>query len=365
MKIELHQISIRDIARNYIDNAEEGVSGYDGKLNIRPKYQREFVYDDKKRDLVIETITKSFPLNVMYWVKNDDGTYEILDGQQRTISFCKYVNNYFSINNRSFANLTKTEKEQILDYEVMVYFCEGNDKEKLEWFRIINIAGEKLTDQELRNATYTGSWLTDAKLKFSKSNCAAYLLAKDYVKGSPIRQEFLETAIKWISEDNIENYMSINQHKPNASELWEYFKSVINWVKEIFPNYRKEMKGVNWGNLYNKYKDTPLDSNRLEERVKALMMDEDVQRKSGIYEYLLSNDEKYLNLRAFPAYMKRVAYERQGGKCANINCPEKDKKFNINEMEGDHITPWSAGGKTVQKNCQMLCKECNRRKSAR
>lgn len=365
MKIELHQISIRDIAKNYVDNAEEGVVGYDGKLNIRPKYQREFVYDDKKRNLVIETITKGFPLNVMYWVKNDDNTYEILDGQQRTVSFCKYVNNDFSINNRSFNNLTITEKEQILDYKIMVYFCEGNDKEKLDWFRIINIAGEKLTDQELRNATYTGEWLVDAKSKFSKSNCAAYLLGKEYVKGSPIRQEFLETAIKWISDDKIENYMSIHQHSPNANELWLYFQAVINWVKTIFPKYRKEMKGINWGSLYNKYKDKPLDSKKLEEKVNLLMMDEEIQKKAGIYQYLLSNDEKYLNLRAFPDSMKREAYERQGGKCANANCPEKDRVFDFKEMEGDHITPWHIGGKTIPSNCQMLCKDCNRRKSGR
>ena len=175
MKIELHEISIREITENYIDNAENGVTGYNGKLNIRPKYQREFVYKDKQRNAVIETIVKGFPLNVMYWVKNSDDAFEVLDGQQRTISFCQYVNGDFSINSRAFQNLTITEQQQILDYKVMVYFCEGNDKEKLDWFKIINIAGEKLTDQELRNAVYTGAWLSDAKLKFSKSNCAAYL----------------------------------------------------------------------------------------------------------------------------------------------------------------------------------------------
>ena len=295
MKVELHEISIRDIAKNYVDNAEEGVVGYDGKLNIRPKYQREFVYNDKKRDLVIETITKGFPLNVMYWVKNEDDTYEILDGQQRTISFCKYIVNDFSLNDRTFSNLTTTEQNQILDYKVMVYFCEGNDKEKLDWFETINIAGEKLTPQELRNATYSGTWLTDAKYKFSKSTCGAYLLAKDYVKGSPIRQEILETAIKWISDDKITNYMSIHQHDSNANELWLYFQSVINWVKVVFPNYRKEMKGVNWGDLYNKFKDTVLDIQKLEQEIVRLMQDEDVTKKSGIYIYLLDGKEKPLH----------------------------------------------------------------------
>lgn len=365
MKIELHQISIREITKGYIDKAEEGVIGYDGKLNIRPKYQREFVYDDKKRDLVLKTIRKRFPLNVMYWVKNDDGTYEILDGQQRTVSFCRYVNNDFSINNRSFENLTQPEKDEILNYKVMVYFCEGNDKEKLDWFRIINIAGEKLTAQELRNATYTGPWLIDAKARFSRTTSGGYLLGKDYIKGSSIRQEFLETALKWKSDDNIEKYMAIKQKESNANELWLYFQSVINWVKTIFPEYRKEMKGVNWGKLYNCYSNNNYDSSQLELKVKELMIDDEVQKKAGIYEYILSNDEKYLNLRAFPEAIKRKVYEQQNKKCANNSCPHSDKDFNIEEMEGDHITPWSTGGKTVQENCQMLCKDCNRRKSAR
>ena len=169
MNIELHEMAIRDIAEKYVDNNEEGVIGYNGKLNIRPKYQREFVYDEKKRNAVIDTIMKGFPLNVMYWVKNDDGTFEILDGQQRTISFCQYVAGDFSVKNRTFHNLTVTEQQQILDYPCMIYFCEGNDKEKLDWFKIINIAGEKLTDQELRNAVYTGTWLTSAKSIFSKT----------------------------------------------------------------------------------------------------------------------------------------------------------------------------------------------------
>ena len=195
MKIELHELTIREISENYIDNEENGVIGYNGKLNIRPKYQREFVYDIKKRNAVIETIIKNYPLNVMYWVKNSENDFEVLDGQQRTISFCQYVNGEFSLNGRAFHNLTLTEQKQILDYKVMVYFCEGNDREKLDWFEIINIAGEKLTDQELRNAIYPGPWLSDAKLKFSKSNCAAFLKGHKYMNGTPLRQEYLETVV--------------------------------------------------------------------------------------------------------------------------------------------------------------------------
>lgn len=358
MKIQLHEIPVREVIKDYIDNAEEGVIGYGGKLNIRPKYQREFVYDEKKRNAVIDTICKDFPLNVMYWVKNDDGTFEVLDGQQRTISFCQYVNGDFSIENRAFHNLTETEKEQILDYKLMIYLCEGNDKEKLDWFKVINIAGEKLTDQELRNAVYTGPWLSDAKLKFSKSNCAAYLLSKDYVNGSPIRQEILQTALSWISSGEIEKYMSIHQQDPNANELWIYFSNVMNWVELTFTTYRREMKGIPWGVLYDNFKDKMFDTNKLEEEIKVLMMDDDVTNKKGIYPYVLTRNEKYLNIRQFTDSQKRTVYEQQKGICKSCG-----GNFEIQEMEADHITPWSKGGKTDISNCQMLCQECNRRKS--
>ncbi|NLI22317.1 MAG: DUF262 domain-containing protein [Clostridiales bacterium] len=358
MNIDLNEITVRDVAQGYVDNAEEGVLGYGGKLNIRPKYQREFVYDEKKRNAVMDTIRKNFPLNVMYWVKNSDGTFEVLDGQQRTISFCQYVKGDFSIDNRAFHNLTETEKEQILNYRLMVYFCEGNDKEKLDWFKIINIAGEKLTDQELRNAVYTGTWLSDAKLKFSKSNCAAYLLSKDYVNGSPIRQEILQTALSWINNGDIEKYMSIHQHDPNANELWTYFRNVIEWVRLTFTVYRKEMRGQDWGSLYDRFKGVLLDSAKLGQVIQTLMMDDDVTNKRGIYPYVLTRNEKYLNIRAFTDSQKRAAYERQKG-----ICPRCNKHFDLQAMEADHITPWSVGGKTSPENCQMLCLECNRRKS--
>jgi len=360
MKIELHEITVREVAEKYVDNAEEGVIGYNGKLNIRPKYQREFVYDDKKRDAVIDTIFKDFPLNVMYWVKNEDGTFEVLDGQQRTISFCQYIKSDFSVGNRAFHNLTNPEKEKILNYKLMVYFCEGNDREKLDWFKIINIAGEKLTEQELRNAVYTGTWLTNAKSIFSKSNSAAYLLSKDYVNGSPIRQEILETALSWISSGEIEKYMSIHQHDPNANELWMYFRNVIEWVKLTFTTYRREMKGIDWGSLYDEFKGEMLDAKKLEKKIQALMMDDDVTNKKGIYPYILIRNEKYLNIRAFSDSQKRAAYEKQKGVC--VKC---GKRFELSEMEADHITPWHLGGKTTAENCQMLCKDDNRRKSGK
>jgi hypothetical protein len=356
MKIELHEVLIKDLVNGYVDNKEEGVYGYGGKLNIRPKYQREFVYKDKQRDAVIETVRKDFPLNVMYWVKNGD-SYEVLDGQQRTISICQYINGDFQIKAMGWDNLTDDQQEQILNYKLMIYFCEGTDSEKLDWFRIINIAGEKLFEQELRNAVYTGTWLTDAKRNFSKTNCAAYQIGKDYINGNAIRQDFLETALAWISGGKIEDYMSENQHEPNANELWLYFQNVINWIKVTFPEYRKEMKGIAWGELYNTFGKEKFNSSEMEKQIKTLMMDDDITKKSGIYPYLLTKDEKYLNIRAFTDSQKRAAYEKQKG-----ICPECNEHFEIQEMEGDHITPWSEGGKTQPDNLQMLCKNCNRRK---
>ena len=363
MKIELKEITIGELVNGYRNSDEEGVVGYDGKLNIRPKYQREFVYNDKQREAVITTINREYPLNVMYWAVCDDGTFEVIDGQQRTISICQYVTSVFAHDMRYFHNLRSDEQMKFLGYKLMIYLCSGTDSEKLEWFRTINIAGAKLTDQELRNAVYSGSWVSDAKRYFSKTGCPAYGLGGNYMSGSAIRQEYLETAIAWIADKdrhNIEYYMATHQHEPNAAELWLYFQSVINWVRLIFPNYRKEMKGVPWGLIYNKYGSLPFDAVALEKRVAELMQDEEVTNKKGIYPYLFSHDERHLNIRAFSEKMKREAYERQGGVC--LHC---GKKFLLEDMEGDHITPWAEGGTTTASNCQMLCRYCNRTKGAK
>jgi hypothetical protein len=360
MKIELREITIEELAEGYEDNAEAGVVGYGGKLDIRPPYQREFIYKDKQRDAVIDTVRKDFPLNVMYWAVRDDGGFEVIDGQQRTISICQYVEGDFSINGLAFHNLQDDQQEQILNYKLMVYLCSGTDSEKLDWFKTINIAGEKLTDQELRNAVYAGPWTADAKRYFSKTGCPAYGIGSDYLNGSPIRQEYLETAIDWHSEGKIAEYMSQHQHDESASELWHYFQSIINWIKITFPAYRKEMKGVGWGPLYKVFKDKPFNTDKLEKEIAKLMQDDDVTKKSGIYPYILDRDERHLNVRAFTDNMKREAYERQKGIC--VKCK---KKFELSDMEGDHITPWHEGGKTNAANCQMLCKDDNRRKSGR
>lgn len=355
MKIDLKNISIKDLTNGFKDNLEAGVIGYGGKLDIRPPYQREFVYTGKQRDAVIDTVTKGFPLNVMYWAVREDGNYEIIDGQQRTISVCQYVCGEFSFNDLYFHNLPDDKKEAILNYDLTIYFCEGSDSEKLAWFETINIAGEELYPQELRNAVYHGSWTSDAKRYFSKTGCAAYQIAGDYLNGSAIRQQYLETAIKWINANKVNEYMAKNQNKPTAIDLWNYFQAVISWVEATFPNKRKIMKGLPWGEYYNEYKNLSLDPEKLEIKISSLLQDDDVTNQKGIYAYLLSGKEKHLNIRAFDDKTKQRAYEKQKGICNK--CKEH---FDMNEMDADHIKLWKDGGKTEDANCQMLCVPCNR-----
>lgn len=370
MKIEEKRVTVREVYEGYFNDDEEGVVGFDENLDIRPKYQREFVYKDKQRDEVIRTILKGLPLNVMYWVDRgeqfeddpDEPRYEVLDGQQRTISVCEYVDGNFSVDDKVFNNLPSDIQDKIMDYQLFIYVCEGTESEKLEWFKIINIAGEQLTEQELRNAVYAGSWVSDAKRYFSKTGCPAYNLAGDYLKGSSIRQEYLETALSWIAKKEgktIEGYMSEHQHDSSAVQLWNYFRNVIEWVQAIFPKVRKEMKGLPWGLYFNEHGTrTDLDPKALEVEIQRLMGDEDVTRKSGIYEYLLNGDEKCLSVRTFDRRMKQEAYEKQNHKCAMCG-----KEFEFEEMHGDHIIPWSKGGHTTAENCQMLCRDCNLYKS--
>ena len=362
MKIDFLDLTVRELVEDYYDDDDDGVTGYGGKLDIRPPFQRAFIYKEKERNAVIDSILKRFPLNVMYWADRKDGTFEIIDGQQRTISIAQYVEGDFSFNDQYFHNLPKDKQELILDYKLMVYVCSGKDSEKLDWFETVNIAGQKLTNQELRNAVYAGPWLSDAKRYFSKSDCVARKIGNAYVKGRPNRQEYLETVIKWISEDStIEDYMGKHQHNESALPLWEYFQSVINWVESTFTNTRQKfMKGVDWGTLYNDYKDTDLDADEIEHKTARLILDDDVTKKPGIYPYILTGEEKHLNIRAFTDSMKQKVYEKQSGVC--VGC---DDEFTIKEMEADHITPWSEGGPTNEDNCQMLCKKCNREKSAR
>lgn len=362
MQIEQRKVTVREVTEGYFNDAEEGVVGYDERLDIRPKYQREFVYKDAQRDEVIRTVRRGLPLNVMYWCRTGEDTYEVLDGQQRTISLCEYVDGTFSVDDKYFYNLPSDQKDQILDYELFVYVCDGTDSEKLDWFKIINIAGERLTDQELRNAVYAGSWVSDAKRYFSKTGCAADTLAGDYLKGASIRQEYLETAISWAAAtdgETIEGYMAKHQNEPTAQALWSYFRSVIEWVEAIFPKKRKEMKGLAWGLFYNEHgKRTDLDPKKLELEVRRLLGDEDVTKKSGIYEYLLTGSERALSIRAFDRRDALAAYEKQ-----HHNCAICGEEFEFEAMQADHIKPWSKGGHTTPENCQMLCRDCNLKKS--
>ena len=380
MQITETKVKVSALCEGYRDDGDGGVYGYDNgthKLTIRPAFQREFVYKDKQRDAVIETVRKGYPLNVMYWSKVADNVYEVLDGQQRTISLGQYLNGDFAIkingNDKFFHNLTDTEKQQIQDYELTVYVCEGTEEEKLEWFKVINIAGETLTNQELLNATYAGTWLADAKNFFSKRNCVAGQFADGYIKGNPIRQDYLEKALAWIADrDGLESggkYMAIHQHDADANDLWVYFQEVIGWAKRMFPNMSKKLTECqDWGILYNKYRNKQYNTNEMRTLIDKLLQDEDVTKQTGIIPYVLSDrqrhDEKYLSIRAFSEQMKRRVYERQGHKCPICVANGIDREYDFEEMQGDHIIPWSQGGRTVEDNCQMLCQRCNNDKSA-
>ncbi len=372
MKTTRQNITIRQLFDGYQDYDWEGVVGFGGKLDIRPKYQREFIYDDERQRKVIDTVMHERPLNIMYWVANGDH-FDLLDGQQRTLSICRYLDYKFAIINQNgekmyFDTLPENEQEQILNYPLEVCICDGTEDEIYNWFRTININGLALNEQEMLNATYNGEWLTDARRYFSKPKCAAYGLGKDYMKGVVERQDYLAKVLKWASRGDVKEYMA--QHKKRdveASALWSYFENIIAWVRSTFPVYRSEMKGLDWGRFYNDFKEQAFDANKLEEQVKSLMTDDEVQSKPGIYEYVLYGQEKSLNLRAFDNAIKRTVYERQNGHCPYCDIEQGgkhiDATYAFEEMEGDHIIPWSKGGKTSLDNCQMLCKRHNNLKS--
>lgn len=370
MNIVPKSIPIRDLLKGYVNDPEKGVYAYGGKLNIRPPYQREFRYDTKQQQAVIETILKGFPLNIMYWSVCEDGSYEMIDGQQRTLSICGYYWEHafvIEIDERGvlyYGNLTKEEKEKFLNYELTVYFCEGTDKERLDWFRVINIAGERLLEQELRNAVYTGPFISDARRYFSKNQCPAYAMGQDYMKGVPIKQEYLETILAWAARHDginganpIDKYMALHQKDPNADKLFAYYSQIITWIKNTFTKYRKEMKGLDWGEMFDSFGSKKVNPIDLEKEISRLMEDDEIMKKSGIYRYVLSKDLRDLSFRTFDKKQKREAYERQKGVC-----PYCHKHFELEEMEADHIKPWSKGGTTIADNCQMLCRDCNRTK---
>lgn len=371
MEIKQKLIKVKDIFDGYVDKDDDGIFAFGGRLAIRPPYQREYVYDNEQAAAVIHTVLKGFPLNVMYWVKVGENEYEVLDGQQRTLSVMRFLDHKFDVkidgHSYYWDSLPDDKYKALINYEFMIYICEGNESEKLDWFRVVNISGEELTDQELRNSVYAGKWLSDAKLHFSKRNCAAKGLADRYIKGDPNRQELLEKALRGICEyqglNDITEYMSAHKSDNDADELWQYFQDVIHWIEKIFPKYYTDMKGLDWCHLYNLYSKNTYNSSVMANEAKRLHMDDDVQKYKGIYEFLLCRDfdpfaGRLLNLRAFDRRDKIEAYNRQEGVC-----PICRLYFEFDEMEGDHILPWSKGGRTDEDNCQMLCKDCNRKKA--
>lgn len=373
MTINPIEVTIGEITKGYINNDEQGVRGYDGLLDIRPPYQREFIYNENEQKAVINTVLHGYPLNVMYWVKRSNDAecpYEVMDGQQRTLSICEYVADVFAVDFKTFSNQPVDIRKKILDYKLTVYVCEGEESEKLEWFKTINIAGKPLNEQEIRNAVYAGPFVSDAKKHFSKSNCGAYRLGKDLVNGSPIRQDFFKKALEWMAEHETRNgksqsavsYMSMHQHDLNAMPIWTYFQTVLRWAIDTFnmKKFKKIMKGLDWAKFYDEYHEKVLDIKDMEKQISELMGDDEIQKPLGIIPYVLTGDEHYLDLRTFSDKIKLAAWERQNHKCAICG-----KEFDYEFMEGDHITPWRDGGRTVPENCQMLCRECNRRKGGR
>lgn len=364
MQINQKAVTIAELAKGYKDSHEEGVVGYDGKLDIRPPYQREFVYNPKQRDLVIRSVLSGFPLNVMYWAVRDDDMFEVLDGQQRTISICQYVNGDFSLDGLHFHNQPADVRKRIDDYKLMVYACDGEPSEKLAWFEIVNLVGEALTRQELLNAIYAGPWLAAAKKYFSRPQCPGHDMSRNYVKVRVNRQELLEVALKWASRGKVTDYMGLHARNTDAEPLWEHFRNVIDWVSNTFHVPRpKIMPGVNWGELYTQHGNRKLDPGKLENEIAELISlsgkdsNKPITNISGIYPYVLDDDETHLHLRTFDKVQMQKAFENQGEKCKKCG-----GKFPIKDMEGDHITPWREGGLTTDGNLQMLCRPCNRKK---
>ena len=373
LKIDEKKVTVGEIVKGYINNDEQGVRGYNGLLDIRPPYQREFIYNEQEQCAVINTVLHRYPLNIMYWVKRSDDAecpYEVMDGQQRTLSLCEYVAGKFSYDFKNFFNQPADIQKKILDYKLTVYVCEGEESEKLEWFKTINIAGKPLNEQEIRNAVYAGPFVSDAKTHFSKTNCAAYRLGKELVNGSPIRQDFFKKALEWMADHETRNgkpqsavnYMSVHQHDLNAMPIWTYFQTVLRWAMDTFnmKKFKKIMKGLDWAKFYDEYHEKVLDIKAMEKQISELMGDDEIQKPQGIIPYVLTGNEHYLDLRVFSDKVKLAVWEKQNHKCALCG-----KEFDYAYMEGDHITPWRDGGRTTIENCQMLCRECNRRKGSK
>ena len=370
MKTEYAQIPVKDIIQGYQDNGDDGVIGYDGKLDIRPSYQRAYIHENNPdfRKNLIQSIYNDRPINLIYFAAKGDGRYELLDGQQRIITICRFIQNKFSIevdgHIRTYRNLDDAQRATIDDYKLHVYFFEGGSAEKMMWFQTINTGAEKLSDQELRNATYNGPWVSDAKRYFTSTKDKNRVSAcSTYMDGKRERQEHLEKVIIWKigskKNGDICSYMDEHQKDENAEPLWNYFETVIDWAGGLFEE-DKSMKKVEWGRLHKEHYERVYDADCTKRRQQELLNDYEVKNKSGVYEYILTGEleEKYLNLRQFDKAIKRKIWNVQERKC---NYCENELAFT--EAHADHIKPWSEGGKTEETNCQVLCIQCNLKKS--
>lgn len=385
MKTELKEISVKDICNGFVfdKNEGKGLYGLSGKLVIQPEYQRNYIYadnDGKKEIAVIESVLKGYPLGLIYFNKISENKFEVLDGQQRITSLGRFLTEKFAIKDENgmeqyFTGLSIDKKEKILKTNLLIYECEGTETEIKEWFKTINIAGIPLNIQELRNAIYSGKFVTKAKEEFSNSQNSQNQKRGAYISGVVNRQDYLETALEWVSKGNIDSYMSAHRQDDNIDELLIYFNSVIDWVSTTFKTVEKEMCGLEWGRLYEEYHKNPYNIDEIAQKVQELHEDSYVKNKKGIYEYLLGNceDTKLLDVRVFDDATKKAVYAKQTKSaqekgvsncsyCAIGHDSNKTKIWDMKDMDADHVTAWSKGGATDISNCQMLCKTHNRAK---
>ncbi len=379
-------LTVDDVCKGFVYNELEGkgLFGLSGKLTIQPEYQRNYIYADGKRDVaVIESILKGYPLGLIYFVKVSDDKFEVLDGQQRITSFGRYVTGKFAVKDEHgmeqyFHGIAKDKQKKIEETKLTIYECEGTETEIKQWFKTINIAGVPLNEQELANAIYSGPFVTLGKAEFSNSQNANIQKWSAYVSGSANRQDFLERALEWVSKDNVGDYMSQHRHDNNITELKTYFNSVIDWVSSVFLDVETEMRGLEWGRLYEEHHHKPFDPKKVSEQVKTLYADPYVKKRKGVFEYILggATDTKLLEVRVFDDATKKSVYAKQTqeAEAANTsNCPHcalghdanKKKIWTLIEMDADHVAAWSRGGATDIKNCQMLCKTHNQAKGNR
>jgi hypothetical protein len=380
-------ITVAKICDGFVYNQLEGkgLFGLGGKLTIQPEYQRNYIYADKggsKEQAVIHSLLKGYPLGLIYFNTVAKDKFEVLDGQQRITSIGRFVTNKFAImddsNPKNFDSLPADQQAKIRDSKLLIYECEGTESEIKKWFETINIAGVPLNDQELLNAIYSGPFVTLAKAEFSNSQNANIRKWSAYIKGSANRQEFLERALDWVSKADIGGYMSANRNDNNINELKTYFNSVIDWVSGVFVDVLPEMKGLDWGRLYEEHHSKSYDPKKLSADVKKLAADEYVTSRKGIFEFLLSGsvDTKLLDVRVFDTKVKRVAYAKQtqaGEGKGESNCPlcavgnnqNKTRIYEFDEMDADHVAAWTKGAGSSAKNCQMLCITHNRAKGNR